>query len=309
MRLNAPRTCLLILITVGLLMVSQVSMAETGGKEFDEIKISVEQSSLSLEKKTSLLKRSSDAISAGVPSADIAVIVKRGLARGMDGRGIEDFIGIAVKSKEQNLPVRPVLDRIQQGLSKGVPPEQISGSARRLGEKLATADKIVDGLEKSGVKVDKRSDKENGTRAVARALEKTIPEDMITKMGMKVAQKRGSFTTFSASINTITTFVEMGMPLEHASKLINKAMDKGYSEKEMIGMERDMSYMMREGWMMDDAMKSMETMMNKGFAGNMHKGMGTGPGLGSGAGMGGSPSMPAAPGGGMHHGGPGMGRH
>lgn len=309
MRASGLRTFLLILMTIGLVMLSRVSMAETAGTDFDEIKVSVEKAPLSQEKKAGLLKRASDAVNAGLPPADVAVIVKRGLARGVDSKVIEDFIGIPVKAREQNLPVRPVLDRVQQGLSKGVPPEKISAFSRRLVEKLAAADKIVNSIEKSGLRADKKTFRDEGTQTVARALEKAIPEDMITKVGLKAAQKRASFTTLNASINTITTFVEMGMSPEEASKLINKALDKGYSEKEMIGMERDMSYMMREGWMMNDAMKSMETMMNKGFSGDMHKGMGTSPGPGPGTGMGGSPSMPAAPGGGMHHGGPGMGRH
>lgn len=309
MRANDLRIFLLVLITLGAVMVSQATMAETDGKEFDEIKVSVEQSSLPQERKASLLKKSSDAIRAGIPSADIAVIVKRGLARGVEGRTVEDFIQSAVRAKEQNLPVRPVLDRVQQGLSKGVPPERISGSAKRLIENLTVADRIVDSFSRSGLKAERAADRENGTQAVARALERAIPEDTINRIGARAIQKRASLATFNASVNTVTTFVEMGMSPEQASKLINKAMDKGYSEKEMIGMERDMSFMMREGWMMNDAMRSMETMMNRGFPGDMHKGMGTGPAPGPGTGMGGSPPMTPAPGGGMHHGGPGMGRH
>ncbi len=309
MRLNALRICFSILFTLCLLMISRISTAETGGKEFDEIRVSVEQSSLSQEKKASLLKVSSDAISAGVPTADVAVIVKRGLARGIEAGIIGDFIQSAVRAKEQNLPVRPVLDRVQQGLSKGVPPERISSSAKHLVEDLAIADRIVGSFSRNGLKAGSAADMEKGTQAVARALEKAIPGDTISRIGNRAIQKKSSFTTFNASINTVTTFVEMGISPEQASKLIIKAIDKGYSEKEMIGMERNMSFMMREGWMMNDAMKSMETMMDKGFSGDMHKGMGTGPGMGPGTGIGGGPSMSPAPGGGMHHGGPGMGRH
>src|SRR3990172_2190416 len=103
MRSGILRKSLLILMTVSFVMINLVSIAETGGKEFDEIRVSVEQSPLSQEKKTSLLRRASDAVNAGIPSADVAVIVKRGLSRGVDSKVIEDFIAIPVKAREQHL--------------------------------------------------------------------------------------------------------------------------------------------------------------------------------------------------------------
>ncbi|MCL5022422.1 MAG: hypothetical protein M1497_03485 [Nitrospirae bacterium] len=309
MKMSASRTFLLVLMTVSFVMISRASMAGTGGKDFEEIKVSIEKAPLSQEEKAGLLKRASDAVNAGLPSADVAVIVKRGLARGMESKTIEEFIAIPASARERNLPVRPVLDRVQQGLSKGVPPEKISAFSRRLVEKLAMAEKIVYRIEKSGIKADKRSYREEGTQTVARALERAIPEDTITKMGLKAARKRASFTTFNASINTMATFVEMGMPLERASKLIDKAIDKGYSEKEMLIMERGMAHEMKDGMKMEDIVNGMDSMMNNGTMGSWSKGMGGGPMQGSGFGMGSGSTFHTMPGMGTHHGagGGGMG--
>ena len=178
-------------------------------------------------------------------------------------------------------------------------------------EKLAAADRIVYSVEKNGLRADTKTYRAEGTQTVARALEKAIPEDMITKVGLKAAQKRASFTTFNASINTVTTFVEMGMPLEHASKLISKAIDKGYSEKEMLIMERGMAHEMRDGMKMEDIMNGMDSMMNNGTMGSWSKGMGGGPMQGTGSGMGSGSTIHTMPGMGTHHGpgGGGMGSH
>ena len=305
MKVSALKIFLLVLMTVSLIAVGRVTVAETAGADLDEIKVSIEKAPLPQEKRTSLLKRASDAVNAGIPPADVAVIVKRGLARGVESKTIEELIAIPVSAREQNLPVRPVLDRVQQGLSKGVPPERISAFSRRLLEKLAAADKIVSGIEKGGIKADKKPYREEGTHTVARALEKAVPEDMITKVGLKATQKRASFTTFNAAINTVTTFVEMGMPLEQAAKLINKAIDKGYSEKEMLIMERGMAHEMRDGMKMEDIMNGMDSMMNSGTMGSWSKGMGGGPMQGSGS------TIHTTPGMGTHHGpgGGGMGSH
>lgn len=297
------------LIAVSLLTFYGIGAAESEGGGIAEIRLSIEKSGFPPEEKAALIKRASDAEKAGIPSADLSVVIKRGLARGIRSEALGDFIDVAVKAREQNLPVGPVIDRVQQGLSKGVAPEKIVFSTNRLVEKLAQADGVVARLERSGLKADRPTQRREAIHTVARAFEKSIPQEAVAGVGMKVAKRAGSLSRFDAAVSAVTAFVEMGMPLERSVKLVERGVEKGYSEKQMMGMEMEMSRMMREGWMMDDAMKTMDTMMNRGMMGDQHKGMGMGPASGTGTGMGGSPSMPAAPGGGMHGGSPGMGRH
>ena len=90
------------------------------------------------------------------------------MRQNLDGKAIEGFIDIAVKVKNQNLPVRPVLDRIQQGLSKGVPTDRIMGVTGMLAEKLSVANTIVNDLIKSGVKAGSGTAKEETVQTVAR---------------------------------------------------------------------------------------------------------------------------------------------
>ena len=282
-----------------LLMHSGPAAAEPGQKALDEVKLSVERSALTREARESLLKKADDAVNAGIPADDVAIIITRGLGRGVDGKVIEGLVDTVLNVKAGNLPVRPVLDRIEQGLSKGVPPERIFTVTKRLTEKLAGADGIVTSLIKSGLKAGKSTEREGAVQTVARALERSVSENVITQTGIKAKKGNHSLSLFDKAVDTLTTLAENGMPTDQASRLVNKAMDKGYSEKDMRNMEREILNDLRAGRPMDEVLKSMDSMMERSGidrgSGGTHRdqmpvgdsgtggggsGMGSGPGWG-----------------------------
>lgn len=256
------------------ILVHSISTADTTEKDKEEIRVSIEKSSLPQEKKIMLIKHSNEAVNIGIPSSDVLAIVRRGLSRGWDSEAIEESVSLAIRAKKQNLPVRPVLDRIEQGLSKGIPFERVSKATNGLIEKLSTADKIVDNIIRGGLKAGKGSERSEAVSTVAMALERSVSNEVITKTGMKLGRGNYSISRFEAAIGTMTVFVEMGMPVEHSSRLINKALDKGYSETDMMMMEREMSKAIKEGRKVEDAMRMMESMIDMGYPGQWHRGMG-----------------------------------
>ncbi len=281
------RRIILFVTIITLIMVYGIAMADTK-KAIDEIRLSVEKSALPQEAKASLFKKASDAVNAGIQSDDIAVIINRGLNRGVDSKTIEGFIDIATKAKGQNLPVSPVLDRMQQGLSKGVPPERILNVANNLAEKLNSANTIINNLIKEGIKTGNPKDREDAVLTVARAMERAIPENIITQTGMRVKKHNYPISMFDRAIETLTNLIEGGMRVEQASKLINKAIDKGYSEKDMLRMENEIFNELKEGKRMEDAARGMESAIERGSFDRGHRGMEGGQMRGTGSGMGGS---------------------
>lgn len=278
---------IILFVTIITLMVYGMAMADTE-KAIDGIRLSIERSAMPREAKASLFKKASDAVNAGIQSDDIAIIINRGLNRGVDSKTIEGFIDIAVEIKLQNLPVRPVLDRVQQGLSKGVPPKRILGAANNLAEKLGGANTILNNLVKEGQKVSNPKEREEAVLTVARALERSIPEIVITQTGIRVKKHNYLISMFDRAIETLTNLVEGGMRVEQASKLVNKAMDKGYSEKDMLKMERGIFSELKEGKRMEDVARGMESVIERGGFDRGHRGMEGGQMRGTGSGMGGS---------------------
>ncbi len=138
----------LFLVIIALILAAGVAIAGTGSTTIDDkVRSSVEKSTLPKKEKALILVKSYEAIKAGIPPDDLAVIINRGLKnKTTDGKTMEKFIDIAIKVKAQNLPVRPILDMIQQGLSKQVPAARIFNVTNRLAKKLARANIIVGNL-------------------------------------------------------------------------------------------------------------------------------------------------------------------
>jgi hypothetical protein len=253
-----------------------------------EARLSVQQSSLPREAKLDILTKADRAIAAGIPAEDVAVIISRGLNQGVESARISGFLETAAQVKGQNLPVRLVLDRIEQGLAKGVPAERISEVSKRLSENLAVAKPMMNRLESGTMKSTRGESPDDAIETVARALEKSIPVDAIMRTGEKVRERKESVALFSRAIDTMTTFVGSGMTADQASRLVHTAVDKGYSERDLASMERYLVNELRNGHRVNDVISSMASRMERG---EMHKGRempGGGPMRGPGSGMGGS---------------------
>jgi type II secretory pathway component PulF len=233
-------------------------------------------------------------MTAGIPADDAAIIISRGLERAAAAVRIAEFFETAVKLRERNLPTRLVLDRIEQGLAKGVPADKIALVSQKLSANLADAGPLVKKMEAAGLNTDARVT-EHVIETVARALEKKIPAEAILRAGEKVRQQNGSMAFYNRAVDTMTTFVGSGMAAEQAVRLVHAAMDRGYSERDLGAMERYMVNELRQNRAMNDIVSGMESRMERGgMRGTMDRQGGNlqnGSGFGGSGGFGGGPGM------------------
>lgn len=253
-----------LVVTAGLTIASYARADEAGSKHLEEARVTVEKSSLSKEAKIGILAKADRAAAAGIPAEDISVIIIRGLNQGIESRHIEGFLATAARTKEQNLPVRLVLDRTEQGLAKGVPAEKISGVTQRLSEHLAAARPVVNKFESGGVRSTRAKGSDDAVETVARAMEKSIPRDAVMKTGERVKERKGSISLFNRAVDTMTTFVGNGMTTEQAAKMVHTAVDRGYSERDLEAMERYMVNERRKNSPMSDVISGMNSRMERG---------------------------------------------
>lgn len=281
--------------TAGLAMATYARADESGTKHLDEARLTVQKSSLSKEAKLGVLTKADRAVAAGIPAEDVSIIITRGLRQGVESRHIEDFLETATRTKEQKLPVRLVLDRIEQGLAKGIPSEKIAGVTQRLSGNLAAARPLVNKFESGGVGATRASASDDAIETVARAMEKSIPQDAVMKTGERVKERKGSISLFDRAVDTMTTFVGNGMTADQAGKMVRTAVDKGYSERDFEAMERHLVNERRKNRPMNEVISDMNSRMDRGEMMNdmqMQDRMGGGPMHGSGTGgMGGMSGM------------------
>ena len=256
----------------------------------DAINGLLQSSSLSKPEQAEVRTRAADAVNNGIPGDDVEIIVSRAVKRGADAGTINGFIDTVLSAKKAGLPTGPVLDRIEQGLSKGVPPGRIDAASRQLAEKLAIAQPLVDELIRNGVKPRGKAERVDAIEATARALEKSLSADDIRGMGASVQNRKGTMPLFTSAVNTSAYFAGSGMSAKTATRIVRDAVASGYSERDLDGMVRRTAEEMRRGKSAEDAGLGMErgNMGGRGMEQDMGggRGMGSGSGSGSGSGMG-----------------------
>jgi hypothetical protein len=246
----------------------------------------LKSSFLSKTEKTEVQGRAVAAIKAGVPAEDVEIIVSRSIRRSADAATINRFLDTGISLRQQGLPVAPVLDRIEQGLSKGVPPERIAVAAQQLASKITVAQPIVDDLIRGGVKPRQRNERETAIEATARALEKSIPAEDLKKIGASVRERKGQLPLFISAANTAAYFAGSGMSSMTSSHLVQNAVEKGYTERDLDGMVKQIADRMRRGTRAEDAAHQMEREGMQGGRG-MEQDMGGRGGMGPGSSTGG----------------------
>jgi uncharacterized protein YoaH (UPF0181 family) len=252
------RSLALVFATV-VILVAGPGAAAAEQAAHDQIRSLVEKSQFSPADKAELLDAAGRALRAGIPADDVEIIITRGREQRVDAKTTGELLDTAARVQGQGLPVRPVLNRIEQGLSKGIPPERISDASRKLAEKLAEAEPIVSGLVRGGVKAGSGRDREYAIETVARALEKAVSKDAITGAGERVKERRGSVALFDKAVHTMTNLMDSGMSSGSASRIVHEAVKKGFSEKDLTKMEREVAEGLGKGKRIDDAVKSTES--------------------------------------------------
>ncbi|MDA8100808.1 MAG: hypothetical protein M0042_14420 [Nitrospiraceae bacterium] len=187
------------------------------------------------------------ALRAGIPAEDIAVIIARGRERGVSGPLIAQIIAVAARTGEQGLPPRPVLNRIELGLARGVGGEQIIAVAGRLADRMHEAQPLVDALIRTGLGKGSARGREDAIAAAARALEKSLSPGAITGAGDRIRERGGTLMLFEKALGTMTGMIESGMLPDTAAQTVHDALKRGFTEKDLTKLERDVAEGMQRG--------------------------------------------------------------
>lgn len=187
------------------------------------------------------------ALRAGVPAADVEIIVLRGRERGLAPDRIGELIGTVAQAGEQGVPLRPVLDRIQQGLAKGVAAERIIAAARRLAECLAAAGPLVDDLAGRGLRASSPQDRGFAVETVARALERPVPGPMVTELGAIALRHGAKLAQFDRAVRSLTLLVGAGVPADAAGRMVGRAIGRDFTDRDYARVERRVTDLLDHG--------------------------------------------------------------
>ncbi len=240
------------------------------------------------EVRTALVAKAREALEQGIAPEDVAALVKKGADQKIGGQSVALFLSIAAETKRQGLPEGPVLNRIHQGIAKGVPSDKVLIAAGQVKEHLAAAAEVVDKARSQGLRSGSAKERDRAIGAAAVALEAGFPADDIAKIGGLAAEKKRALPQFARAVESMANLNEAGMPREMAVQTARQFVILDFSEKGMARQEIEMFSMRRSGWSWQDAFTRLHTGGERGtggMSGPFQHESGAGGGSGSGSGL------------------------
>lgn len=217
------------------------------------------------EQRDSLVENAAQsARDAGVPAEDVAVIVARSLQRGVDSGTVARFLDAAAACGRQGLPVRPVVDRIEQGLAKNVSPDRIAAAVDRLAKNLGQARPFVDDAIRSGVRQRDPAEALAAVAAIARGAEASLAANDMEQLRDTVRSKNGSLALFTRAVDAAAYFAGSGVAPSRAASLADSVVAAGGAERELAALEKDFSELLRQGTKPEDAASTLDRGSGKG---------------------------------------------
>ena len=281
------------LVAACLIFLYGTAAAEQG--YIERIAKSLEGSTLSKAEQAEVRVQADAAVKAGVSAEDVELIVRRAIERDADADAVIRLLHIPLSLNRQGLPTGPVLDRIEQGLAKRISPAKIALASERLAEKMAAGRPVVDGLVQKGIITKESEDRDMALTSTARALEHGLPVETLTTLGALVHERHGSLRYFASAVDAAAYFAGSGMSAQTAAGFVQHAVERGYTERDLDAMIRQIDVEMKHGTRAEDAAARMdrETMQGgqsgqgSGRQGMMSGGSGAGTGSGRNPGSGG----------------------
>lgn len=86
---------------------------------------------------------SREATQSGLQSAQVKPLLERCRARGWNPDTTRSAVRFAIEASRQGVPCDPILDRIEEGVTKGIEPARVTEAAQRRYESLARADTLL----------------------------------------------------------------------------------------------------------------------------------------------------------------------
>ena len=187
--------------------------------------------------------------SASVSEADVRVIVNQARARQLTPQHLTGWAQRLGELRRNDLPTAPMIDRIQQGLAKGIPPAKIDAALDALTQNLAWGNQVVSARV---ARAELRTDPRLAAMAVANL-------DMAQRQGFTRGQLEQMLGNVPLNLGQLTTAMvlagewnALGMKHGEAVSTLQEAIRSGMGASELSELGRTFTQGLREGHRFDD---------------------------------------------------------
>ena len=205
---------------------SVFSLNETLDEQLDELKNILDSSSSysEFQKNQMLLPALQKVLDSGISFAETREIVEKGVASSFDAYNMKKVLDILQETKEEDLPVEPIINKVNEGLAKSVDKTTIISVISKKAENLRKANEILREAQQEGVEI---KDGEEIIRIIGDSLENDVPVESLSwliKSGLQQGKNLEEITEISEELGYLSLLAyDAGLSPDKIYLLFNQA--------------------------------------------------------------------------------------
>ena len=191
-----------------------------------------------------LLKEAEKAIQSGVSLEDTEKIIQESLKIKGNAYTIISLLSLLSDVKKDNLPTSPLINKIEEGLAKGVSPAKIIVTIRERSENLYFAKYLV---EQSFLEEIDIQEKSEAIEILASSFASNITEDMITDIFTEAIHKKKDIEDIAGAITALSNLLNLEISDTSARVITKDLLNEGYNSKDMAILTNVITFAKKNG--------------------------------------------------------------
>jgi hypothetical protein len=191
-----------------------------------------------------LLIEAEKAIQSGVSLEDTKKIIQESLKIKGNAYTIISLLSLLGDVEKDNLPTSPLINKIEEGLAKGVPPAKIMVSIREKSENLYFAKYLV---EQSFLEETDIREKSEAIEILASSFASNITEDMITDIFTEAIHNKKDIEDIAGAITALSNLLDLEISDTSARVIAKDLLNEGYNSKDMAILTNVITFAKKNG--------------------------------------------------------------
>lgn len=169
---------------------------------------------------------------------DRDAITRLGLAQGRSENEISPLLDHVSKVGEQGLPTESLLNKVREGLAKGVEPNRIDPVLRQMTSRLESAHEV---LREAGSRGMKEGNRQRAIETMAEAFSRGATVDEVRELSRLSQDGRHKATQeeLAAGAKSLAVMKEGRVSSKDGAALIGEGMKQGYRSSELLELSRE----------------------------------------------------------------------
>lgn len=169
---------------------------------------------------------------------DREAITRFGLAQGRSANEIAPLLEQVNKVGERGLPTESLLNKVKEGLAKGVEPKRIDPVLRQMTSRLESAHEVLEEVKGHGIAEGNR---QRALETLAEAFARGATVDEVRELSRLSQEGRHKATQeeLAAGAKGLAVMKEGRIPSKEGTALIGEGIKQGYRPSELLGLSRE----------------------------------------------------------------------